>query len=135
MFTRAVQKQRDSHGNDILSPLDKLYIVHVYKEGRGKERQRWDAGGPLLSGLAVALTHYPYKLVELEGSTVHAALLDFATREGINIMILGNKDYKGTVQKLVQPGGPNSTSDHVKARCKKPVLIVSPAVSCPSFES
>jgi hypothetical protein len=43
----------------------------------------------------------------------------------------GSKENKGTVQKLVAPGGiTNSTSDTVKAKCKCPCLVVRPAVHC-----
>lgn len=60
---------------------------------------------------------------------MHSTLLDFAAREGIDIMILGSKESKGTVQKLVQPGGMGaSTSDTVKSKSKCPCLIVRPAV-------
>ena len=60
---------------------------------------------------------------------MHSTLLDFAAREGIDIMVLGSKESKGTVQKLVQPGGMGaSTSDTVKSKCKCPCLIVRPAV-------
>jgi hypothetical protein len=60
---------------------------------------------------------------------VHSTVLDFAAREGIDIMVLGSKESKGTVQKLVQPGGMGaSTSDTVKSKSKCPCLIVRPAV-------
>lgn len=60
-----MQKARDEQGNEVLSPLDKLYVVHV-KMGKSKDRERWDAGGPLLPSLQVALASYPYTIVELE---------------------------------------------------------------------
>lgn len=64
-----------------------------------------------------------------QGQSVHSTLLEFAAREGIDIMVLGSKESKGTVQKLVQPGGMGaSTSDTVKSKCKCPCLIIRPAV-------
>ena len=56
-------------GKDTLSPLDKLFVVHI-KQGRDKDTKdtirRWDAGGPLLPSLQTALANYPHQLVELE---------------------------------------------------------------------
>lgn len=63
-----MQKARDEQGNEVLSPLDKLYVVHV-KLGKSKDRERWDAGGPLLPSLQVALASYPYTMIELEVRT------------------------------------------------------------------
>jgi len=60
------QKQRDSNGTEVLSPLDKLFIVHVWREGKHRERERWSTGGPLLRGLDVALANYRHAVVELE---------------------------------------------------------------------
>ena len=44
----------------------------------------------------------------------------------------GSKDHKGTVQRMVQPGGIGhaSTSDTIKSKSKRPCLVVRPAVSC-----
>ena len=53
----------------MLSPLDKLYVVHVFKEGRKereKEGSKWCAGGPLLPAMATALAKFPHQIVELE---------------------------------------------------------------------
>ena len=51
-----------------MSPLDKLFVVHI-KQGRDKDTtRRWDAGGPLLPSLQTALANYPHQLVELEVS-------------------------------------------------------------------
>ena len=61
------QKARDDQGNETLSPLDKLYVVHV-RMGKAKSQERWDAGGPLLPSLQVALASYPYTMIELEVS-------------------------------------------------------------------
>lgn len=58
----AVQKQKDSEGNETLDPSEKLFVVHVYS---GK-KERWDAGGPLLPNMSTALANYPHKIVELE---------------------------------------------------------------------
>ena len=43
----------------------------------------------------------------------------------------GSKEHKGTVQRMVQPGGIGhaSTSDTIKAKTKRPCLVVRPAVS------
>ena len=60
------QKQRDANGNEVLSPLDRLFIVHVWREGKHRERERWSTGGPLLRGLDVALANYRHSVVELE---------------------------------------------------------------------
>lgn len=69
-------------------------------------------------------------LLLLQGQSVHSTLLEFASREGIDIMILGSKESKGTVQKLVAPGGMgSSTSDTMKSKSKCPCLIIRPAVS------
>eukprot|EP00884_Botryococcus_braunii_P009894 jgi/Botrbrau1/18906/Bobra.177_2s0063.1 len=121
-----LRKQRDADGNETLSPLDKLYIVHVTTGTKSKER--WDGGGPLLPGLATALVSYPHTIVELEGSTVHSAILDWSGRENIDLLVLGSRENKNTMQKIV-PGTNNigSTSDIVKSRCKCPCLIVRPA--------
>jgi nucleotide-binding universal stress UspA family protein len=65
----------------------------------------------------------------VQGQSVHSTLLEFAAREGIDILILGSRENKGTVQKLVAPGGMgSSTSDTVKSKSKCPCLIVRPAV-------
>ena len=50
----------------MLSALDRLYIVHVWREGKHRERERWSTGGPLLRGLDVALANYRHTVVELE---------------------------------------------------------------------
>ncbi len=53
----------------MLSPLDKLYVVHVFKEGkkeREKEGNRWCAGGPLLPAMNTALAKFPHQIIELE---------------------------------------------------------------------
>lgn len=54
---------------EVLSPLDKLYVVHVFKEGK-KERERegtkWCAGGPLLPAMKTALARFPHQIIELE---------------------------------------------------------------------
>ena len=57
-------------------------------------------------------------------------LLEFAEREGIDVMILGNRENKTMVQSMV-PGTKKltSTSDQFKARAKCPVLVIRPAVS------
>ena len=43
----------------------------------------------------------------------------------------GSKEHKGTVQRMVQPGGIGhaSTSDTIKGKSKRPCLVVRPAVS------
>ena len=43
----------------------------------------------------------------------------------------GSKEHKGTVQRMVQPGGIGhaSTSDTIKSKSKRPCLVVRPAVS------
>ena len=54
---------------EVLSPLDKLYVVHVFKDGKKekeKEGKQWSAGGPLLPAMATALAKFPHQLVELE---------------------------------------------------------------------
>ncbi len=56
---------------EVLSPLDKLFVVHVWKEGKHRERERWSTGGPLLRGLDVALANYRHTVVELEVCIVH----------------------------------------------------------------
>lgn len=63
----------------MLSPLDKLYVVHVFKDGkkeREKEGSKWCAGGPLLPAMATALSKFPHQIVELE---VRNPLLSRAT--------------------------------------------------------
>ena len=56
-------------------------------------------------------------------------LLDFAEKEGIDVMILGSRENKTMVQQMV-PGTKklSSTSDQFKARAKCPVLVIRPAV-------
>ena len=54
---------------EVLSPLDKLYVVHVFKEGkkeREKEGNKWCAGGPLLPAMKTALAKFPHQIIELE---------------------------------------------------------------------
>lgn len=65
----APQKQRDATGAEVLSSLDKLYIVHVWKEGKKekeKDKDKWCAGGPLLPSMRVALAKFPHHIIELE---------------------------------------------------------------------
>ena len=69
-----MQKARDDQGNEVLSPLDKLYVVHV-RMGKAKSQERWDAGGPLLPSLQVALASYPYTMIELEVRALAACAL------------------------------------------------------------
>ncbi|EIE27643.1 hypothetical protein COCSUDRAFT_64320 [Coccomyxa subellipsoidea C-169] len=94
-----LRKQRDASGAEVLSSLDKLYIVHVWKDGKKekeKDKDKWCGGGPLLPSMRVALAKFPHQIVDLE--------------------------------KLVQPGGMGaSTSDTVKSKSKCPCLIVRPA--------
>ena len=62
----------------MLSPLDKLYVVHVYKDGRKekeKDSGRWCAGGPLLPAMRTALAKFPHQVVELEVRCHVGALL------------------------------------------------------------
>ena len=151
MLACVQQKQRDASGTEVLSRLDKLYIVHVVKESKkDREGDKWCVGGPLLPPMRVALAKFPHQVTELEvsgkdhlwvtaelaalilgrlhacsawyihagalrqcmhahavladtqsssaewavmggvqGQSVHSTLLDFAQREGIDIMILG----------------------------------------------
>ena len=58
-----LQKQRDEQGNETLSDLDKLYVVHV---NSGKSKEKWDVGGPILPRLSTALANYPHTIIELE---------------------------------------------------------------------
>ena len=59
-----------------MSPLDKLFVVHI-KQGRDKDTtRRWDAGGPLLPSLQTALANYPHQLVELEVNVVCSGLIE-----------------------------------------------------------
>ncbi|KAK9814950.1 hypothetical protein WJX73_002927 [Symbiochloris irregularis] len=121
-----LKKVKDSSGSEALAPSEKLFVVHVVRAGN---KERWDAGGPLLPNLSMALQHFPHKVVELEREdSVHSTLLEFAEKNAIDILILGSRENKGTVQKLV-PGTKNlgSTSDNVKSRAKMPVLIIRPA--------
>lgn len=109
----------------MLDPSEKLFVVHVYS---GK-KDRWDSGGPLLPNMSTALAHYPHKIVELDkDDSVHSTLLDFVERNAIDVLILGSRENKGAVQKIM-PGAKNlgSTSDNVKSRAKTPVLIIRPA--------
>ncbi|CAL5223992.1 g6605 [Coccomyxa viridis] len=127
-----LRKRRDAQGVEVLSPLDKLYVVHVFKDGRKereKEGSKWCAGGPLLPAMATALAKFPHQIVELEGQSVHQSLLEFGAKENVDIMILGDKEHKGTVQRMVQPGGIGhaSTSDTIKSKSKRPCLVVRPA--------
>lgn len=57
------QKVGDEQGNEVLSDLDTLFIVHV---NNGKVKEKWDAGGPILPRLSTALANYPHQIVELE---------------------------------------------------------------------
>jgi hypothetical protein len=66
----AEQKQRDASGTEVLSRLDKLFVVHVVKEGK-KEKEKdkgdkWCVGGPLLPPMRVALAKFPHEVIELE---------------------------------------------------------------------
>ena len=60
-----LQKQIDEAGNETLSPIDKLYVVHV-KQGKDQKERAWSAGGPLLPSLQMALARYPHTIIELE---------------------------------------------------------------------
>jgi Universal stress protein family len=66
---------------------------------------------------------------------VHSAILDWAGRENIDLLVLGSRENKNTMQKIV-PGTNNigSTSDIIKSRCKCPCLIVRPAVGSRSLQ-
>ena len=62
-----LQKQRDATGMEVLSKLDKLYVVHVFKDGKKeKDKDKWCAGGPLLPGMRVALAKFPHQVVEID---------------------------------------------------------------------
>ena len=53
----------------MLSPLDKLFVVHVFKDGKKekeKDSGRWSAGGPLLPAMRTALAKFSHQVVELE---------------------------------------------------------------------
>lgn len=69
-----LQKQIDEAGNETLSPIDKLYVVHV-KQGKDQKERAWSAGGPLLPSLQMALARYPHTIIELEVPTTHANTL------------------------------------------------------------
>ena len=69
-----LQKQIDEAGNETLSPIDKLYVVHV-KQGKDQKERAWSAGGPLLPSLQMALARYPHTIIELEVPTTHASAL------------------------------------------------------------
>ena len=65
----SLQKRRDAQGVEVLSPLDKLFVVHVYKEGKKEKEKdggRWAGGGPLLPAMRTALAKFPHQVVELE---------------------------------------------------------------------
>jgi hypothetical protein len=58
----------------VLSSLDKLYIVHVWKDGKKekeKDKDKWCGGGPLLPSMRVALAKFPHQIVELEVKTAN----------------------------------------------------------------
>jgi hypothetical protein len=82
----ALQKVKDEAGKETLSPLDKLFIVHV---NAGRRSKGWAAGGPLLPNLELALASYPHTIEELEGNNVASAVAEFAERAGISVIILG----------------------------------------------
>lgn len=65
---------------------------------------------------------------------MHSAILDWASRENVDLLVLGTRENKNTMQKIV-PGTNNigSTSDIIKSRCKCPCLIVRPAVGSLRF--
>lgn len=49
--------------------MDKLYIVHVWKDGKKekeKDKDKWCGGGPLLPSMRVALAKFPHQIVDLE---------------------------------------------------------------------
>ena len=54
----------------MLSRLDRLFVVHVVKEGKkekDKDRgDKWCVGGPLLPPMRVALAKFPHQVIELE---------------------------------------------------------------------
>eukprot|EP00891_Asterochloris_glomerata_P001502 jgi/Astpho2/1502/Aster-05386 len=118
-------RQSDQLGKDALSPLDNLFVVHI-KQGRDKDTtRRWDAGGPLLPSLQTALANYPHQLVELEQSqSVHGTLLEFFEKNNMDIMILGSREDKKAVNRIVTGNYIGSVSAHLyyKAAC----LIVRP---------
>ena len=67
----SLQKRRDAQGVEVLSPLDKLFLVHVFKDGKKekekeKDGARWFGGGPLLPPMRTALAKFPHQVVELE---------------------------------------------------------------------
>ncbi|KAK9815395.1 hypothetical protein WJX72_002984 [[Myrmecia] bisecta] len=120
------RKVRDANGNEVLSSQDQLFVVHVHTNK--KDREKWDVGGPLLPSLQRALTNYPHTIVELEGNNVHSAVLDFCVRTNIDILVLGSKESRGAVQKMV-PGNAGSITAAIKQHCKCPLLVVRPAAA------
>ena len=69
MCYASLQKRRDAQGVEVLSPLDKLFVVHVFKDGKKekeKDGARWSGGGPLLPAMRTALAKFPHQVVELE---------------------------------------------------------------------
>lgn len=60
---------------EVLSSLDRLYVVHVWKEGKKekeKDKDKWCAGGPLLPGMKVALAKFPHHIIELEVNAAYS---------------------------------------------------------------
>ena len=64
-----------------------------------------------------------------QDTKVFKVLLEFAEREGIDVMILGNRESKTVAQSML-PGTKKytSTADNFKARAKCPALVIRPAV-------
>lgn len=102
------QKQRDSNGTEVLSPLDKLFIVHVWREGKHRERERWSTGGPLLRGLDVALANYRHAVVELEVRSCEAGM-----RAGICVKHTRNEFER----RVAAPGAVSLLEPACAAKC------------------
>lgn len=66
----------------------------------------------------------------IQDTKVFKVLLDFAEREGIDVMILGHRENK-TVAQAMLPGTKKltSTAANFKARARCPALVIRPAVS------
>lgn len=118
-----LRKQIDEAGNETLSPIDKLYVVHV-KQGKDQKERAWSAGGPLLPSLQMALARYPHTIIELEGSHMYSAILDFTEKAGVDVLILGSKETSTSLLTKLVPGQMGLSQQlNSKAAC----LIVRPA--------
>lgn len=108
-----------THADGSPGTVDQLFILHV---GKGKERERWDAGGPIIPDVRTATSAYGAAVKEIEGDPGDC-IVDFIHSESIDVVILGSRG-RGNIKRTVL----GSITEYILNRVHCAILVARPKV-------